>query len=80
MDVIEPFLGRSDHNAGGSKAKPRPKPPAPPGGGEPVAGVADVGPADGPALAAEPDPGPEPVVPAEDDAPAPAPDLPPSRS
>src|SRR5882757_3374962 len=24
MDMIEPFLGRADHNAGGSKAKPRP--------------------------------------------------------
>jgi regulator of protease activity HflC (stomatin/prohibitin superfamily) len=29
MDVLEPFLGRADHKAGGSKAKP-PKPPAPP--------------------------------------------------
>jgi regulator of protease activity HflC (stomatin/prohibitin superfamily) len=29
MDVLEPFIGRSDHAAGGSKAKP-PKPPAPP--------------------------------------------------
>ncbi|HEU4706416.1 MAG TPA: slipin family protein [Solirubrobacterales bacterium] len=28
MDVLEPFIGRSDHKAGGSKAKP-PKPPAP---------------------------------------------------
>jgi regulator of protease activity HflC (stomatin/prohibitin superfamily) len=28
MDMLEPFLGRSDHAAGGSKAKPRP--PAPP--------------------------------------------------
>src|SRR5215469_11976672 len=28
MDVLEPFVGRADHNAGGSKAKPRP--PAPP--------------------------------------------------
>jgi hypothetical protein len=85
MDVIEPFLGRSDHNAGGSKAKPRP--PAPPGGGEPVPGV------EGSGLPPEPDPGPEPLVPPEDDSPAPAgarpapgvtpppdPDLPPSRS
>jgi regulator of protease activity HflC (stomatin/prohibitin superfamily) len=29
MDIIEPFLGRGDHKAGGSKAKP-PKPPTPP--------------------------------------------------
>jgi len=29
MDVLEPFIGRSDHKAGGSKAKP-PTPPAPP--------------------------------------------------
>jgi regulator of protease activity HflC (stomatin/prohibitin superfamily) len=29
MDVLEPFIGRSDHAAGGSKAK-SPKPPAPP--------------------------------------------------
>jgi regulator of protease activity HflC (stomatin/prohibitin superfamily) len=29
MDIIEPFLGRADHKAGGSKAKP-PKPPTPP--------------------------------------------------
>ncbi len=29
MDIIEPFLGRADHKAGGSKAKP-PTPPAPP--------------------------------------------------
>ncbi|HEX4668972.1 MAG TPA: slipin family protein [Solirubrobacterales bacterium] len=29
MDVLEPFLGRADHKAGGSKAKPA-KPPAPP--------------------------------------------------
>ena len=28
MDVLEPFIGRSDHAAGGSKAKP-PKPPVP---------------------------------------------------
>ena len=28
MDVLEPFLGRADHKAGGSKAKP-PTPPAP---------------------------------------------------
>ncbi|MCW2988915.1 MAG: hypothetical protein JWM24_1853, partial [Solirubrobacterales bacterium] len=38
MDMIEPFLGRADHNRGGSKAKPdAPKPP--PHGGEPVPGV-----------------------------------------
>ncbi len=32
MDVLEPFLGRADHKAGGSKAKPPtpPTPPAPP--------------------------------------------------
>jgi regulator of protease activity HflC (stomatin/prohibitin superfamily) len=29
MDVLEPFLGRADHKAGGSKAKP-PTPPGPP--------------------------------------------------
>jgi regulator of protease activity HflC (stomatin/prohibitin superfamily) len=29
MDIIEPFLGRADHKAGGSKAKP-PTPPVPP--------------------------------------------------
>jgi regulator of protease activity HflC (stomatin/prohibitin superfamily) len=29
MDVLEPFIGRGDHKAGGSKAKP-PTPPAPP--------------------------------------------------
>src|SRR6476660_3725604 len=29
MDVLEPLIGRADHNAGGSKAKP-PLPPAPP--------------------------------------------------
>jgi regulator of protease activity HflC (stomatin/prohibitin superfamily) len=29
MDMLEPFLGRGDHKAGGSKAKP-PTPPAPP--------------------------------------------------
>jgi len=29
MDVLEPFIGRSDHKTGGSKAKP-PRPPAPP--------------------------------------------------
>jgi regulator of protease activity HflC (stomatin/prohibitin superfamily) len=96
MDVIEPFLGRADHNRGGSKAKPdapRPDaPPPPPGGGEPVPGV------EGSGLSAEPDPGPEPIVPPEDDSPAPRggrpgpgitppdddapadPDLPPSRS
>ncbi|HEX5526277.1 MAG TPA: slipin family protein [Solirubrobacterales bacterium] len=28
MDVLEPFIGRAEHKAGGSKAKP-PKPPAP---------------------------------------------------
>jgi len=31
MDVLEPFMGRADHKAGGSKAKPpSPKPSAPP--------------------------------------------------
>jgi regulator of protease activity HflC (stomatin/prohibitin superfamily) len=31
MDVLEPFMGRADHKAGGSKAKaPAPKPPAEP--------------------------------------------------
>jgi regulator of protease activity HflC (stomatin/prohibitin superfamily) len=31
MDVLEPFIGRSDHAAGGSKAKaPNPPPPPPP--------------------------------------------------
>jgi regulator of protease activity HflC (stomatin/prohibitin superfamily) len=64
MDVLEPFIGRADHNAGGSKAKPRPKPPAPPGGGEPVPGV------EASVLPPEPDPGPEPLVPPEDDSPA----------
>jgi regulator of protease activity HflC (stomatin/prohibitin superfamily) len=73
MDVIEPFLGRADHNRGGSKAKadaPRPDaPPPPPGGGEPVPGVEGSGlPTDA-----------EPTVPPEDDSP-PNPDLPPSRS
>jgi regulator of protease activity HflC (stomatin/prohibitin superfamily) len=67
MDVIEPFLGRADHNRGGSKAKPdgpRPDaPPPPPGGGEPVPGVPDSG------LPTEPEVGPEPVVPPEDDSP-----------
>jgi regulator of protease activity HflC (stomatin/prohibitin superfamily) len=29
MDMLEPFIGRSDHKTGGSKAKP-PRPPAPP--------------------------------------------------
>jgi regulator of protease activity HflC (stomatin/prohibitin superfamily) len=93
MDVIEPFLGRADHNRGGSKAKPdAPKPPA--HGGEPVPGV------EGSGLPPEPDPGPEPVVPPEDDSPVapgggarpapgvvppeddspPDPNLPPSRS
>jgi hypothetical protein len=67
MDVIEPFLGRSDHNRGGSKAKPdAPRPDAPPA-------------ADDPALPPEPAVGPEPVIPPEDDSP-PDPNLPPSRS
>jgi regulator of protease activity HflC (stomatin/prohibitin superfamily) len=30
MDMLEPFLGRSDHAAGGSKAKATPNPPPPP--------------------------------------------------
>jgi regulator of protease activity HflC (stomatin/prohibitin superfamily) len=38
MDMLEPFLGRSDHKAGGSKAKP-PTPPAPPA--EPPAPLPD---------------------------------------
>jgi regulator of protease activity HflC (stomatin/prohibitin superfamily) len=72
MDVIEPFLGRADHNRGGSKAKPdAPKPP--PGGGEPVPGV------EGSGLPAEPAVGPEPTIPPEDDSP-PDPNLPSSRS
>ncbi len=76
MDVLEPFLGRADHNRGGSKAKP----PAPPGGGEPVPGVTDAGPAAGdPVLPPESDVGGGPSVPPEDDAP-PDPSLPPSRS
>jgi regulator of protease activity HflC (stomatin/prohibitin superfamily) len=84
MDVIEPFLGRADHNRGGSKAKPdAPKPP--PGGGEPVPGVEGSGmptaddAAAGPGIGAEPEVGPEPTVPPEDDSP-PDPNLPPSRS
>ena len=36
MDVLEPFLGRADHNRGGSKAKP--DAPKPAHGGEPVPG------------------------------------------
>ncbi|MBS1891519.1 MAG: hypothetical protein JST59_09505, partial [Actinobacteria bacterium] len=62
MDVLEPFIGRADHNAGGSKAKPRP--PAPPGGGEPVPGV------EGSGLSADPDPGPDPIVPPDPISPA----------
>jgi regulator of protease activity HflC (stomatin/prohibitin superfamily) len=94
MDVLEPFIGRADHNRGGSKAKPdapRPDaPPPPPGGGEPVPGI------EGSGLSPEPDPGlvvppeneppapgggrPEPgITPPDDDPPA-DPDLPPSRS
>jgi regulator of protease activity HflC (stomatin/prohibitin superfamily) len=72
MDVLEPFIGRADHNAGGSKAKPRPDVPAPPHGGEAVPGIEGSGmPEEGDAatLADEPDPGPEPIVPPEDDAP-----------
>jgi regulator of protease activity HflC (stomatin/prohibitin superfamily) len=94
MDVLEPFIGRADHNRGGSKAKP--DGPKPPRGGEPVPGV------EGSGLPSEPEPvaPPEPIVPAEDDAPRrgggsrptpgvtepdeddspPDPDLPPSRS
>jgi regulator of protease activity HflC (stomatin/prohibitin superfamily) len=70
MDVIEPFLGRADHNRGGSKAKP--DAPRPPRGGEPVPGVEGSGlPTDDDAAPADvPDPGPEPIVPPEDDAPA----------
>jgi hypothetical protein len=95
MDVLEPFIGRADHNAGGSKAKPRPKPPAPPAGGEPVPGVPDSGlpeedeASSEPIVPAEVDspgaaggitrPGPGVTPPPEDDAPADS-DLPPSRS
>jgi regulator of protease activity HflC (stomatin/prohibitin superfamily) len=78
MDMIEPFLGRADHNRGGSKAKPdAPKPdapPPPPHGGEPVPGVEGSG-----LPAPEAAVGPEPDVPPEDDSP-PDPNLPPSRS
>src|ERR1700759_3747832 len=60
MDVLEPFIGRADHNTGGTKAKPdapRPDaPPPPPGGGAPVPGLPDSG------LPPEPDPGPDPIV------------------
>jgi regulator of protease activity HflC (stomatin/prohibitin superfamily) len=80
MDVIEPFLGRADHNRGGSKAKPD-APTPPPHGGEPVPGVEGSGmPAEG-AAAVDPgsEIGPEPTVPPEDDSP-PDPNLPPSRS
>lgn len=83
MDVLEPFLGRADHNAGGSKAKPRPKPPAPPGGGEPVPGVTDAVPPPEDEAPASPGGGTRPtpgVTAPEDDAPPPEPDLPPSRS
>ncbi len=43
MDVLEPFLGRADHAAGGSKAKPPkpgPRPDVPP---DPLAGAAGEG-------------------------------------
>jgi regulator of protease activity HflC (stomatin/prohibitin superfamily) len=69
MDVLEPFIGRSEHNRGGSKAKPDP-PKRPAHGGEPVPAV------EGSGLPPEPEPGPDPIVPAdpisppEDDAPA----------
>jgi regulator of protease activity HflC (stomatin/prohibitin superfamily) len=36
MDMLEPFLGRSDHAAGGSKAKPRPPAPPPEPAAEPL--------------------------------------------
>jgi hypothetical protein len=80
MDVIEPFLGRADHNRGGSKAKPD-APTPPPHGGEPVPGVEGSGlpaeddPPSPSAGAVRPAPG---VTPPEDD--PPDPDLPPSRS
>jgi regulator of protease activity HflC (stomatin/prohibitin superfamily) len=92
MDVLEPFIGRADHNRGGTKAKPdapRPDaPPPPPGGGEPVPGVegsglsAEPGPVVPPADDAPPPRGGRPgpgITPPDDDAPA-DPDLPPSRS
>jgi regulator of protease activity HflC (stomatin/prohibitin superfamily) len=45
MDMLEPFLGRSDHAAGGSKAKPRPpQPPAEPPPEPPVEPPADLPP------------------------------------
>ena len=45
MDMLEPFLGRSDHAAGGSKAKPRaPAPPAEPPPEPPVEPPADLPP------------------------------------
>jgi hypothetical protein len=72
MDVLEPFIGRADHNRGGSKAKPD-APAAPAHGGQPVPGI------EGSGLPPETDPGPGPDVPPEDDAPA-DPNLPPSRS
>ena len=43
MDVIEPFLGRADHNRGGSKAKP--DAPPPPRRRRPVPGGRRLGPA-----------------------------------
>jgi regulator of protease activity HflC (stomatin/prohibitin superfamily) len=81
MDVIEPFLGRADHNRGGSKAKPdAPRPDAPP------AADAVVPPAGGDpslppeaAVGSEPDVGSEPAIPPEDP-PPPDQNLPPSRS
>ena len=47
MDMLEPFLGRSDHAAGGSKAKPRP--PTPPAEPPPVAEPPPEPPVDPPA-------------------------------
>jgi regulator of protease activity HflC (stomatin/prohibitin superfamily) len=41
MDVLEPFIGRSDHKTGGSKAKP-PRPPAPSDPPPPVESVPDL--------------------------------------
>src|ERR1700753_1365272 len=56
MDVIEPFPGRADHHAGGSKEKTRAAAP-PPHGGEPVPGVEGSGLPAEPAVGSQP-PGP----------------------
>jgi hypothetical protein len=65
MDVLEPFVG------GMKPAKPRPKPPTPPRGGEPVPGV------EGSGLPSEADAGPDPLVP-PDPAVPPGDDAPPA--